>query len=298
MNNPYNLPPDRALAVQEGEALMKDMFPTTAPVVRTGAVSPVVRTRTVSPVASPASPPLRRGALQAPNGQYAGYTYFNPINNSASPVIGAYSPYPTMLFAPRMFDGVGWATQLYLNSLRNRPSLAPSFLATIQRPRVSNGTGASRTKPSAPTTQPTAQAPAYNPDTFYEGMVLNPPSFPQSADRAGAGGGGGGGGGVGAGPVNDSTTYWGGLNTGRGARGWVGQGGGLAGTNDVPNVTKGGPGGAASPDAAPRSQQYSQQAPQTQRDEQRKKLQNAWDMLPLAMKFQIFLQTGQWGPQF
>lgn len=283
MNNPYNLPPDRARAVQEGESFMKDILPVAAPVRQ------VVR---------PASPPLRRGALQAPNGQYAGYTYFNPINNSASPVIGAYSPYPTMLFAPRMFDGVGYATQLYLNSLRNRPSMAPSFMASLQRPRVSSGAGVNRTKPStgAPATQPpSAQAPAYNPDDFYKDMVLNQPSFPQSADRAGAGGGGGGGGGVGAGPVNDSTTYWGGLNTGSGARGWVGQGGGLGGMNDIP---KGGPGGDASPEAAPRSKQSSQRPAQTIQDENRARLQRSWDMLPLAVKFQIYLQTGQWGPQF
>lgn len=50
------------------------------------------------------SPPIRYGALRSDNGVYAGRVPFQPINDSASPVIGAYSPYPTMLFAPRRPD--------------------------------------------------------------------------------------------------------------------------------------------------------------------------------------------------
>lgn len=53
---------------------------------------------------TPASPPIRYGALRSDNGVYAGRVPFQPINDSASPVIGAYSPYPTMLFAPRRPD--------------------------------------------------------------------------------------------------------------------------------------------------------------------------------------------------
>lgn len=148
MANPYNLPPDRARAVQEGEALMKDISPVAAP------VSPVVR---------PASPPLRRGALQAPNGQYAGYTYFNPINNSASPVIGAYSPYPTMLFAPRRFDSMAALTSL-LNGVYSRPqpNYMPMLFSMMQqmarnmRPR-GTGAGAKPAAPAAPV-QPNADA--------------------------------------------------------------------------------------------------------------------------------------------
>ena len=50
------------------------------------------------------SPPIRYGALRSDNGVYAGRVPFQPVNDSASPVIGAYSPYPTMLFAPRRPD--------------------------------------------------------------------------------------------------------------------------------------------------------------------------------------------------
>lgn len=51
-----------------------------------------------------ASPPIRYGALRSDDGYYAGRVPFQPVNGSASPVIGAYSPYPTMLFAPRRPD--------------------------------------------------------------------------------------------------------------------------------------------------------------------------------------------------
>lgn len=124
------------------------------------------------------SPPLRHGVYQSPDGQYVGYTYFEPINGSASPVLHAYGPYPTQLYAPQYFDGVSYATALYLNSLRNRGS----FLAMQQGRTKPNGASKpkapSQPTPAAPPAPAAPAAPAANPDDFYKGMNLQPQTQP------------------------------------------------------------------------------------------------------------------------
>lgn len=69
-----------------------------------GGVRPIIGGQVSMYGRTPASPPIRYGALRSDNGVYAGRVPFQPVNDSASPVIGAYSPYPTMLFAPRRPD--------------------------------------------------------------------------------------------------------------------------------------------------------------------------------------------------
>lgn len=184
-----------------------------------GAVSPAVSMQArqaVAPVARQ-SPPIRYGQLYGANGVHSGTTYFEPVNQSASPVIGGYSPYATMLYAPPRRNRF-LEMQAMFNAFRPDPAMMQQMFQQIIRQPVrmggSGGTGKSNASNSAPnkTVEPPYKPPFSPVSPRLDPRLAGGPTRRVMPGRfstfddyglneelvAGVGGGGGGGGGVGA----------------------------------------------------------------------------------------------------
>lgn len=159
------------------------------PVRRATPVPTVVPERQASPAPRQASPAPRQaaGTIYAPNGQAVAYAGIGNGYNVA-PVIGGYSPYPTMIMLPPVQSGYS----LLADIVQRVPTYNyGSYFDSIVRQgvRTPRRRATTPTKPAPPTNPTTPAAPAVQPSAQS--------TFTPDAGFAGVGGGGGGGGGVG-----------------------------------------------------------------------------------------------------
>lgn len=93
------------------------------------------------------SPSVRQtGQMYAPNGVRVGTVYNQPVNRSAQAVVGAYSPYATVMYAPEAFDPYAFLDRvlgrMYQPNAARQQMIQQALSQPVKMPRFGGGGGA------------------------------------------------------------------------------------------------------------------------------------------------------------